>query len=82
MCRFLSQEVREKSRFFVAPPRAFPLSVWHGLTDFLIHKYLHLSIPRPRYSGLYITSLFISFVKIVKVLLHQTARRARRDIWR
>ena len=40
---FLGKEVREISRFFVATPRAFPLSVWHGFTDFLTHKYLHLS---------------------------------------
>ena len=26
-CRFLSQEVRENCRAFVAPPRAFPLSL-------------------------------------------------------
>ena len=28
LCRFLSQEVREKRGALVAPPRAFPLSVW------------------------------------------------------
>ena len=41
-CRFMDKEVREISRFFVAPQRAFPLSVWRGFTDFLIQKYLHL----------------------------------------
>ena len=27
-CRFMNKGVREISRFFVAPPRVFPLSVW------------------------------------------------------
>ena len=27
MCKFLSEEVREKRAFFVAPPLAFPLSL-------------------------------------------------------
>ena len=44
--RFMNKEVRESSRFFVVPPRAFRLSVWRGFTDFLIHKYLHLSTLR------------------------------------
>ena len=31
-CRFMSKEVRENRAFFVAPPRAFPLSVRASLT--------------------------------------------------
>ena len=27
-CRFMDKRVREIARFFVAPPRVFPLSVW------------------------------------------------------
>ena len=42
-CRFMGEEVREISRFFVAPPREFPLSVC-PLTHLLIfQKYPHLS---------------------------------------
>ena len=43
-CIFMGREVREISRFFVAPPRAFPVSIWRGFTDFLNQKYIHLSI--------------------------------------
>ena len=39
----MGKEVREISRFFVVPTRAFPLSVWRGFTDFLTQKCLHLS---------------------------------------
>ena len=45
-CRFLSQEVGEISRFFVAPPRAFPLSVWATFTrdiQIVTKKCTHLS---------------------------------------
>ena len=43
-CRFMGKEVREISRFFVAPPRMFAPAVWASFTHFLTHKYLHLSI--------------------------------------
>ena len=42
-CRFMDKEVREILRFFVAPRRTIPLSVWRGFSHILIHKYLHLS---------------------------------------
>ena len=47
-CRFLDKRLREISRFLVAPPRVFPLSVRARVresTPHFIHKYLHLSIP-------------------------------------
>ena len=46
MCIFLSQEVREISYFFVAPPRAFPLSVCATFTreiQIVTKKCTHLS---------------------------------------
>ena len=48
MCRFPSQKVREKSRLFVAPPRAFPLPVCvtlRGKFKTIAHKFTHLSMP-------------------------------------
>ena len=45
--RFMDKRLREISRFFVAPPRVFPLSVRarsRASTDLFIHKFLHLSI--------------------------------------
>ena len=39
----MDRDVHEISRFFVSPPRPFPLSVCRGFTEFLIHKYLHFS---------------------------------------
>ena len=42
-CRFMEKEVRDILCFFVAPRRAFPLSVWRGFTHILIHKYRSLS---------------------------------------
>ena len=42
-CRFMGKEVREISRFFVAPPRVFTPAVC-ALTHLLItQKYPHLS---------------------------------------
>ena len=43
----MDKRLREISRFFVAPPRVFPLSVRArscASTDLFIHKFLHLSI--------------------------------------
>ena len=45
-CRFMDKRLREISRFFVAPPHVFPLSVrarFRASTHLFIHKYLHLS---------------------------------------
>ena len=42
----MDKSVREISRFYVAPPRVFPLSVrahFRASTHLFIHKYLHLS---------------------------------------
>ena len=42
----MGKEVREISRFFVAPPRMFAPAVWASFTHFLTHKYLH-ALRRP-----------------------------------
>ena len=39
----MDKRVREMSRFFVAPPRVFPLSVWRVSGKLFIQKYLRLS---------------------------------------
>ena len=39
----MGKEVCEILHFFVAPPRAFPLSIWHGFTVSFTRKHLHLS---------------------------------------
>ena len=39
----MDKEVRGILRFFVAPRRTSPPSVWLSFTNILIHKYLHLS---------------------------------------
>ena len=49
-CRFMDKRLREISRFFVAPPRVFPLSICaraHESTQIFIQKYLRLSILQP-----------------------------------
>ena len=43
-CRFMDKRVREISRSFVAPPRAFPLSVWAARNHTRTHKFTRLSI--------------------------------------
>ena len=43
-CRFMDKRVREISRFFVAPRRAFPLSVWGARNHMRSHKFTLLSI--------------------------------------
>ena len=53
MCRFLSQDVREISRFYVVLPRAFLLSVRArlcGKFKTILHKFTHLSMS---YWGMY-----------------------------
>ena len=39
----MGKEVREISRFFVAPPHVFAPRPLRGFTHFLTQKYLHLS---------------------------------------
>ena len=48
-CTFLSEEVREISRFFVAPPRLFAVpppseQLYAGKFKAFTHKFTHLSV--------------------------------------
>ena len=42
-CRFMNERVREISRFFVAPPHLFPVSVWAARNHTRTHKFPQLS---------------------------------------
>ena len=46
-CRFMDKRVREISRFFVAPPRVFPLSVLAARNHTRTHKFTPLSRTYP-----------------------------------
>ena len=51
----MDKSVREISRFYVAPPRVFPLSVrarFRASTHLFIHKFLHLSTELPKLMAL------------------------------
>ena len=68
--RLLGQEVREKCRGFVSPPRVFPLSVWAtfmGKIQTVTQKFTHLST-------MLVLDFFLSWVHCAAILIWSHSR--------
>ena len=70
----MDKRLREILRFFVAPPRVFPLSVqarFRASMHLFIHKYLHLSIlANQLFSPFYPLLLFIDCFRVRETIVN------------